>query len=234
VSDADAVQVKVWRTELGTLHARVAGRFARPEPSRRALAYLQALMAGDAAKAYATFTKQREIGKRFARPGPRRPGRVRPGTGPDRPGQSRRRHRRAGRGDGGRHRRGGPPGWPSAPAGCFCRSWAWPCSRTRTGRRHGGPRRPPAASWPGPPAEHAGPAAPRCAVQSPSGQAGHPLPQPRCRASSVVAEPARRRRRPHRRAGLSRLFLLQERSMMLDSHQQAHTVLVRLSRYESG
>jgi SRSO17 transposase len=44
VPDADAVQVKVWSTELGTLHARVVGRFARPEPGRRALAYLQGLL----------------------------------------------------------------------------------------------------------------------------------------------------------------------------------------------
>src|SRR5215213_8366638 len=33
-----------WATELETLHARIAPRFARPEPRRRALAYLRGLV----------------------------------------------------------------------------------------------------------------------------------------------------------------------------------------------
>src|SRR5450432_4654083 len=33
-----------WAQELGRLHARIAPRFARPEPRRRALAYLQGLL----------------------------------------------------------------------------------------------------------------------------------------------------------------------------------------------
>ena len=42
--DTDAVQVKGWAGELDALHARVAWRFGRPEPRRRALAYLQGLL----------------------------------------------------------------------------------------------------------------------------------------------------------------------------------------------
>jgi SRSO17 transposase len=38
------VDVVRWAQELGRLHARIAPRFARPEPCRRALAYLQALL----------------------------------------------------------------------------------------------------------------------------------------------------------------------------------------------
>ena len=44
VPDTDAGQVKGWAGELDALHARVAWRFARPEPRRRALAYLQGLL----------------------------------------------------------------------------------------------------------------------------------------------------------------------------------------------
>src|SRR5450631_3606428 len=38
------VDVVRWAQELAQLHARIAPRFARPEPRRRALAYLQALL----------------------------------------------------------------------------------------------------------------------------------------------------------------------------------------------
>ena len=44
VPDTDAGQVKEWAEELDALHARVAWRFGRPEPRRRALAYLQGLL----------------------------------------------------------------------------------------------------------------------------------------------------------------------------------------------
>ena len=39
-----ALDVVRWAQELGRLHARIAPRFARPEPRRRALAYLQGLL----------------------------------------------------------------------------------------------------------------------------------------------------------------------------------------------
>jgi SRSO17 transposase len=39
-----AVDVVRWAQELTQLHARIAPRFARPEPRRRALAYLQGLL----------------------------------------------------------------------------------------------------------------------------------------------------------------------------------------------
>jgi hypothetical protein len=39
-----ALDVVRWAQELGHLHARIAPRFARPEPRRRALAYLQGLL----------------------------------------------------------------------------------------------------------------------------------------------------------------------------------------------
>ncbi len=38
------VDVVRWAQELARLHARIAPRFARPEPRRRALAYLQGLL----------------------------------------------------------------------------------------------------------------------------------------------------------------------------------------------
>jgi len=44
VSDVDVVQVKTWAAELGVLHGRIGGRFGRPEPRRRALAYLTGLL----------------------------------------------------------------------------------------------------------------------------------------------------------------------------------------------
>ena len=44
VPDTDAGQVKGWAGELAALHARVAWRVGRPEPRRRALAYLQGLL----------------------------------------------------------------------------------------------------------------------------------------------------------------------------------------------
>jgi SRSO17 transposase len=44
VPDTDAGQVKGWAGELDALHAKVAWRFGRPEPRRRALAYLQGLL----------------------------------------------------------------------------------------------------------------------------------------------------------------------------------------------
>src|SRR5438445_10404294 len=37
-------EVCQWAQELFRLHARIASRFARPEPHRRALAYLQGLL----------------------------------------------------------------------------------------------------------------------------------------------------------------------------------------------
>ncbi len=37
-------QVCQWAQELFRLHARLASRFARPEPRRRALAYLQGIL----------------------------------------------------------------------------------------------------------------------------------------------------------------------------------------------
>jgi SRSO17 transposase len=42
--EADLEEVQAWATELGALHARIAGRFARAEPRRRALAYLRGLL----------------------------------------------------------------------------------------------------------------------------------------------------------------------------------------------
>ena len=39
-----------WTQALGRLHARIAPRFARPEPRRRALAYLQGLVSETARK----------------------------------------------------------------------------------------------------------------------------------------------------------------------------------------
>ena len=40
----DVDEVTGWATELDTVHARIAARFARPEPRRRALAYLRGLL----------------------------------------------------------------------------------------------------------------------------------------------------------------------------------------------
>ena len=39
-----------WAQELFRLHARLAPRFARPEPRRRALAYLQGILSDTARK----------------------------------------------------------------------------------------------------------------------------------------------------------------------------------------
>src|SRR5579859_5299354 len=44
------VDVVRWAQELERLHARIAPRFARPEPRRRALAYLQAILSDTARK----------------------------------------------------------------------------------------------------------------------------------------------------------------------------------------
>jgi SRSO17 transposase len=41
---ADIEQVQAWAARLDALHARIAGRFARAEPRRRALAYLRGLL----------------------------------------------------------------------------------------------------------------------------------------------------------------------------------------------
>jgi SRSO17 transposase len=41
---ADIEEVRVWASGLEALHARIAGRFARAEPRRRALAYLRGLL----------------------------------------------------------------------------------------------------------------------------------------------------------------------------------------------
>jgi SRSO17 transposase len=41
---ADIEQVQAWAAGLDTLHTRIAGRFARAEPRRRALAYLRGLL----------------------------------------------------------------------------------------------------------------------------------------------------------------------------------------------
>jgi SRSO17 transposase len=41
---ADIEEVKAWAAGLDTLHARIAGRFVRAEPRRRALAYLKGLL----------------------------------------------------------------------------------------------------------------------------------------------------------------------------------------------
>jgi SRSO17 transposase len=41
---ADIQEVQAWAAGLDTLHARIAGRFARAEPRRRALAYLRGLL----------------------------------------------------------------------------------------------------------------------------------------------------------------------------------------------
>jgi len=41
---ADIEEVQGWAAGLGALHARIAGRFARAEPRRRALAYLRGLL----------------------------------------------------------------------------------------------------------------------------------------------------------------------------------------------
>jgi hypothetical protein len=37
-------EVQAWAAGLEALHARIAGRFARAEPRRRALAYLRGLL----------------------------------------------------------------------------------------------------------------------------------------------------------------------------------------------
>src|SRR5918994_1812078 len=42
---ADIEEVQAWAAGLQALHARIAGRFARAEPRRRALAYLRGLLA---------------------------------------------------------------------------------------------------------------------------------------------------------------------------------------------
>jgi SRSO17 transposase len=41
---ADIQEVQAWAAGLNSLHARIAGRFARAEPRRRALAYLRGLL----------------------------------------------------------------------------------------------------------------------------------------------------------------------------------------------
>jgi SRSO17 transposase len=41
---ADIQEVQAWAAGLNALHARIAGRFARAEPRRRALAYLRGLL----------------------------------------------------------------------------------------------------------------------------------------------------------------------------------------------
>jgi SRSO17 transposase len=41
---ADIQEVQAWAAGLDALHARIAGRFARAEPRRRALAYLRGLL----------------------------------------------------------------------------------------------------------------------------------------------------------------------------------------------
>ena len=41
---ADIEEVRAWAAGLEALHARIAGRFARAEPRRRALAYLRGLL----------------------------------------------------------------------------------------------------------------------------------------------------------------------------------------------
>jgi hypothetical protein len=41
---ADIEEVQAWVAGLDALHARIAGRFARAEPRRRALAYLRGLL----------------------------------------------------------------------------------------------------------------------------------------------------------------------------------------------
>jgi SRSO17 transposase len=41
---ADIEEVRAWAVRLEALHARIAGRFARAEPRRRALAYLKGLL----------------------------------------------------------------------------------------------------------------------------------------------------------------------------------------------
>ena len=41
---ADIEKVRAWAAGLDALHARIAGRFARAEPRRRALAYLRGLL----------------------------------------------------------------------------------------------------------------------------------------------------------------------------------------------
>src|SRR5215213_5736873 len=40
----ESLQVSRWAIQLGELHARIARRFARPEPRRRALGYFKALI----------------------------------------------------------------------------------------------------------------------------------------------------------------------------------------------
>jgi hypothetical protein len=45
-----AADVCRWAQELFHLHARIAPRFARPEPRRRALAYLQGILSDTSRK----------------------------------------------------------------------------------------------------------------------------------------------------------------------------------------
>jgi hypothetical protein len=47
---ADIQEVQAWAAGLEALHARIAGRFARAEPRRRALAYLRGLLGNVARK----------------------------------------------------------------------------------------------------------------------------------------------------------------------------------------
>src|SRR5579863_3298725 len=49
-SRTTSVEVCRWAQELFRLHARIAQRFARPEPRRRALAYLQGILSDTARK----------------------------------------------------------------------------------------------------------------------------------------------------------------------------------------
>src|SRR6516162_6823964 len=49
-SRTTSAEVCRWAQELFSLHARIARRFARPEPRRRALAYLQGILSDTARK----------------------------------------------------------------------------------------------------------------------------------------------------------------------------------------
>ncbi|HEU0021512.1 MAG TPA: hypothetical protein VFR55_07560 [Dehalococcoidia bacterium] len=38
--DSELVEIAAWAQEIEVMHARIAGRFRRPEPRRRVLTYL--------------------------------------------------------------------------------------------------------------------------------------------------------------------------------------------------
>jgi hypothetical protein len=84
--EADLEEVRAWAAGLQALRARIAGRFARAEPRRRALAYLKGLL-GNVTRKNGWHRHRRQGRQLPARgvPGlrqPERPGDDRPGAIP--------------------------------------------------------------------------------------------------------------------------------------------------------